>query len=153
MPIVGAVIGAIGVATSLFGSIFGGAGKRDAAYAGAALTDQQAEFTKRETTEEYRRFQFDADQRIGMAQAAAGASGFANTKGNTMNKYVQAVATELGKEGGWLWSSGMFKANMQHQAADVQRQAADAGLWGDILGGVGGALQGAGNIVGMVNKT
>ena len=70
MPIVGAVLGGLGAIGSLFGGLFGGSAKRDAMYAGADLTDQQAQETEAQTREQVRRFDLEAGQKVGGARAA-----------------------------------------------------------------------------------
>jgi hypothetical protein len=148
MPVVaavGGILGGLGALGSLFGGIFGGSAKKDAAYAGAALTDQQAEFTRQQTDEQVRRFNLEADQVEGHAYAAVGASGFA--PGGSMTKYADALAKEFNLEAAWMQKAGYTTSRFQHQAASVQRQAADAGLFGDVLGGVSGFLGGAGQAV------
>ena len=46
MPIVFGAIAAAGAIGSFISSMMGGGAKRDAMYAGASLTDKQAEFTQ-----------------------------------------------------------------------------------------------------------
>ena len=145
------------IATALFGGIFGGSAKKDAMYAGAQLTDEQAQETELQTREQVRRFDLESGQKIGGARAAVGASGFASGDGmghttGSMNKYVDFLSSELGKESSWMLRSGLMSAEFQRKAADVQRQSADAGLWGDALGGVSGFLGGAGNVFNTLGK-
>jgi|KBSSwiStaDraftv2_1062776.scaffolds.fasta_scaffold00502_3 hypothetical protein len=150
MPVVFGAIAAAGALGSLFGGIFGGSAKKDAMYAGAQLTDEQAQETELQTREQVRRFDLESGQKIGGARAAVGASGFASGDGmghttGSMNKYVDFLSSELGKESSWMLRSGLMSAEFQRKAADVQRQSADAGLWGDALSGVSGFLGGLGN--------
>ena len=135
MPIVFGAIAAAGAIGSFISSMMGGGAKRDAMYAGASLTDKQAEFTQQQTDEQARRATLEADQRGGAAQAAAGASGFASMYGggSTLNKYATALQKELNTEVQWTRYAGFMTSYFQHQAANIQRQSADAGLWGDAL--------------------
>ena len=148
MPIVFGAIAAAGAIGSFISSMMGGGAKRDAMYAGASLTDKQAEFTQQQTDEQARRATLEADQRGGAAQAAAGASGFASMYGggSTLNKYATALQKELNTEVQWTRYAGFMTSYFQHQAANIQRQSADAGLWGDALSASAGLLGKTGQI-------
>ena len=148
MPIVFGAIAAAGAVGSFISQIMGGGAKRDAMYAGAHLTDVESDFTKQQTDEQVRRFQMESEQRVGAAQAGAGASGFASMYGggSSLNKYATALGAELGKEADWMHFAGYKTAEFQTRAAQIQRQSADAGLWGDALSGVAGLLGSAGKI-------
>lgn len=146
MPIVFGAIAAAGAIGSFASQLMGGEAKKDAMYAGASLTDQQAQFTKEQTAEELRRFELQAGQAVGEAKAKVGASGFASGGVGSMNKYVAAFAGELSKEAAWMKRAGYATADFQHQAANIQRQSADAGLWGDALSASAGLLGNAGHI-------
>ncbi len=127
MPVlagVGIGLAAVGALGSLFGGIFGGGAKEEAALAGADLTQRQSEFTKLQVDEQVRRFELESSQKVGMARAAVGASGFA--AGGSLTKYADAIAKELGLESAWMKRAGYQTAEFQRQAARVQRQAAHA---------------------------
>jgi len=101
MPVVFGAIAAAGALGSLFGGIFGGSAKKDAMYAGAQLTDEQAQETELQTREQVRRFDLESGQKIGGARAAVGASGFASGDGmghttGSMNKYVDFYRDVMG---------------------------------------------------------
>jgi hypothetical protein len=147
MPIVGAVLGAVGIATSLFGGIFGGASKKDALYAAADLKYKQAQLNFQQSQEQIRRETIATGQAVGQARGAMGASGFW-AGGGSMAKYVQAFTTEL--QGRLAYERKIAQQQLQlgEQAKGVEKQAADAGLVTDITGAVGGALQGAGSMFG-----
>ena len=145
MPVLAAV-GAVSAVAGLFSGIFGGVGKRDAAYAGADLTDQQADAQAKVNAEAERRLKLRDDQVIGSNQAAAFASGFAMDTGrpsefrptSTTQQYLQQMKSEYAQEERFMHEQDIRQIDMMHQSANVQRQAADAGLWGDVLGGAAG---------------
>jgi hypothetical protein len=64
-----------------------------------------------------------------------------------MGAYVTAFSAEMRREAAFARGIGLQKADLIDKSADVQRQAADAGLFGDIMGGAAGFLSGAGNAI------
>jgi len=137
--------------TGLLGGIFGGSAKRDAGYAGAQLTDEQADNEGLVLKEQLRRKELEDTQILGSNTAAANASGFQGTTGgvrdqfqvtSTTQLYLQQMKSEQRSEREFMEAQGKRSISLMHQQADVQRQAADAGLIGDVLGGVNSAVSG-----------
>ena len=150
MPVL-AGIGIASMALSLFSGIFGGGSKRDAGYAGAALTDRQASNQAMVFQEQLRRKDIQNKQLLGANTAKADASGFQTTTGgvadrfqvtSTTQLYLDQMKQEMDRERQWSINQSREEIALLHARAQVQRQAADAGLTGDILGGVGGAVSG-----------
>jgi hypothetical protein len=150
MPVI-AAIGAVSAFSGFLGGILGGAEKRDAGYEASFLTDAQAKNQGLVLQEQLRRTELQDEQVLGTNTARANASGFQTTTGGEADKfqvtsttqlYLKQLQAEQAKELAFQKSQGEASIELMHFGARVQRQAADAGMLGDVLGGLNAGLNG-----------
>ena len=151
MPILAA-----GAAASAFvgllGNIMGGHAKEDAAYAAAGMQDEQADNAQTVLNETLRRKDIENANVLGDNTAKANASGFATTTGgtaanpfvadSTTQAYLHQMKGEMERERDFQKRQGELTISNMHKEAALRRQAADAGMFGDVLAGVQSGIQG-----------
>lgn len=150
MPILAAA-GAVSGFIGMLGSFLGGGAKKDAAYAAAQMQDQQAANQEEVNREQLRRKDIENAFQLGDVTSKANASGFQGTTGSvrdqfqptsTTQLYLKQFAAEQAQEREFAQHEGQITVENMRQEAALRRQAADAGMFGDVLSGINSGVQG-----------
>lgn len=150
MPILAAA-GAVSGFLGMLGGFLGGASKQDAAYKAAGLQDEQATNQEAVLKETLRRKDLENAFALGDVTSKANASGFQTTTGSvrdqfqvtsTTQAYLSQFQDEQFLERKFMKDQGMITIENMRKEAQLRRDAADAGLFGDVLSGVNSGVQG-----------
>lgn len=88
------------------------------------LSRDRARLQRRETDEQLRRFNAEAEQRLGMARAAGAASGV-EFESESLQNYLDSMSTEFRRQAEWMRRAG-------YRGARITEQAGNFGLVSDL---------------------